>query len=152
VGDKALTGGYVESKIKRMAIESWEKGGDHQLVKVVGAERGASHEVGGFVTEMRNVRGQSPAQMEQTLGLPKGALEKGAVVHTIEGIPAPDQFKLKGLTQLPDGKTYRPGDPYPPGLGVPQWKLTTNMPVAESTTVAPDQVYRPGVPTAGKDR
>jgi hypothetical protein len=152
VGDKALTGGYVESKIKRMAIESWEKGGDHRLVKVVSAERGASQEVGGFVTEMRNIRNQSPAQMEQTLGLPKGTLAKGAVVHTIDAIPSPGQFKLKGLTQLPDGKTYRPGDPYPIGSGVPQWKLTTNMPVAEITTVAPNQPYQPGVPSSRKNR
>ncbi|MEA2635246.1 MAG: hypothetical protein QOH92_2013 [Chloroflexota bacterium] len=154
VGDNVLQGDgrYVESKIKRMAIESWEKGGDHRLVKVVSAERGASQEVGGFVTEIRNIRNQSPAQMEQILGLPKGALAKGAVVHTIDAIPNAGQFKLKGLTQLPDGKTYRPGDPYPKGSGVPQWKLTTNMPVAEITTVAPNQRYQPGVPSPRKNR
>ena len=154
VGDNVLQGNgrYVESTIKRMAIESWEKGGDHRLVKVVSAERGASQEVGGFVTEMRNIRNQSPAQMEQTLGLPTGTLAKGAVVHTIDAIPSPGQFKLKGLTLLPDGKTYHPGDPYPKGTGVPQWKLTTKMPVAESTTLAPDQPYQPGVPSPRKNR
>jgi hypothetical protein len=154
VGDNVLQGKgqYVESVIKRMAIESWEKGGYHRLVKVVSAERGASQEVAGFVTEMRNIRNQSPAQMEQTLGLPKGTLAKGAVVHTIDAIPSPGQFKLKGLTQLPDGKTFRPGDPYPVGSGVPQWKLTTNMPVTEITTVAPNQPYQPGLPSSRKKR
>jgi len=152
VPHKALTGGYDESVLKKIAIEKWEGGGNNQLVKVVSAERGASEAVHGYVTELKYVRGRNLAQIEQVLGLPEGELAKGAVVHTLDGVPAADQFKLKAYTQLPEGKTWHAPGRYPPGLGAPQWELTSNVPVAQSTTVAPNQVYQPSVPKRAKVR
>jgi hypothetical protein len=143
VGDCALQGGYKESVLKKLAIENWEKGGGNQLVKVVSAERGASKEVGGYVTELKYVRGRNLAEIEQVLGLPAGELANGAIVHTLDGVPSADQFQLKAYTQLPEGKTFHVPGRYPPGLGAPQWMLTASLPVAKVTTVGPKQRYRP---------
>jgi hypothetical protein len=82
--------------------------------------------------------------MEQILGLPAGELGNGAVVQRLDGIPKPDDFKLKAYTQLPGGKTYEEGTKYPPGLGAPQWVLTKPLPVGDVTVVSGSDAYRPG--------
>jgi hypothetical protein len=150
VGDDAKEGGFKESTLKKLAMENWEKGGGNQLVKVVSAERGASDEVRGYVTELKYVAGRTPAEMERILGLPDGELAGGAVVHKLDGTPTADQFRLRAYTQLPAGKTYEPGEEYPPGLGAPQWELTAKVPVAEVSAVKPDEAYRPGSGAPGK--
>ena len=85
----------------------------------------------------------------------------GACLFKFLSLPAPDQFELRGYTQLPAGNPFdgivvrslgaRPqffdhsGDPsvFIPGLGVEQWELKRGLvlPAMELARLAPDQKF-----------
>ena len=58
-----------EAKIKKIAISGWKISGPESLVKVVSKARGAQNEVGGYITKLKSIAGQTPQGIEKTLGL-----------------------------------------------------------------------------------
>ena len=57
-----------EQILKELAIEKWKKGGLERPVKVVSAGRGALSNVRGYITQEKNIKGQSLAEIETRLG------------------------------------------------------------------------------------
>ena len=141
---RAVKEGKIDPAItKKLAIESWEKGGGNQLVKVVSPERGATPTVAGWVGELKFVEGRTPAEMEKILGLPKGELANGAIIQRLDQIPKAEQFEPRGYTQRPGGAEFNPKAPkYPPGLGAPQWIVTEPIPATKIGEVKPGEVFR----------
>ena len=87
--------------------------------------------------------------MEDILGYAPGTFASGVSVWKLKTLPTPDQFELKGYTQLPGGDPFdgivlrRPGAARPefftkegaklkyiPGLAVEQWELLPELLVA----------------------
>jgi hypothetical protein len=130
-----------EQILKELAIEKWKKGGLERPVKVVAAGRGALSNVRGYITQEKNIKGQSLAEIETRLGLPTGTLSSGAHVMSLNRIPLPLEFELRSYTNLPGGQPYMPGGKYPPGSGVPQWELTVDIPSTPVKFVAPGGKY-----------
>jgi hypothetical protein len=56
-------------------------------------------------------------------------LSTGADIFVVSPLPKLHEFALRGYSHWPAGVPTAPGfvldpnDPYPPGLGVPQWEL-----------------------------
>jgi hypothetical protein len=114
-------------KLKRIAIESWSA---CRLVKVVSARKGPLSTVDGYITLEKYLLGCDCGEMARRLGLPSSSLYEGAYVMRLKRPPAPAEFELRGYTNTPQGKTYKPGgkSDYPPGSAIPQWKLIRAVP------------------------
>jgi len=143
--DRLARQGKIDVRmLKQMVIESWKQGGGNRPVKIVSVQRGASPRVRGYITQEKFVRGRTPEQMEKLLGLPEGELTtkgQGAIIEVLEQIPSEGQFELRGYTQRPGGKAFEPGEPYPPGLGIPQWQLIEDVPAKVLKTVKPGESF-----------
>jgi hypothetical protein len=132
-----------EQRLKEMAIRTWVESPDKRPVKVVKLTS-AFDPVKGYFTTHQAIAGQTPAEMEQTLGLKTGTLAGGAVVQELARLPKASEFELRGYTQTPEGRAPVPGG-WPAGTGVPQWRVSegVEIPVASATPVPPDYRYRP---------
>jgi hypothetical protein len=119
-----------EFRLKKLALESWRRGGLDSLVKVLplGLKPDRERQIG-YCTSFKFVAGRTPVQMEQVIGLRSGSkLAHGASIYRVVPLPTGGQFDLKGYTQLPGGMStvdvgYQQHADYPPGLGAPQWDL-----------------------------
>jgi hypothetical protein len=111
-------------------------------VKVVRVDRGGRLTTRGYITEHQAIAGQTPAQMEVTLGLPEGELSNGAVVQELGRLPGPNEFEFRAYTTQPGGTHFGVPGRYPPGTGVPQWEVNTDIPVANETLVLPGARYQ----------
>lgn len=144
-GDEPPDHSFVDvDKLKKMVIEAWAKS---RPVKVVAAARGPLSSVAGYVTQEKFLTGCDCNEMSRRLGLPSSLLKDGAYVMRLKRLPNTREFELRGYTNTPAGKTYQPGgkSDYPPGSGVPQWKLTSAVPA--DPVRGPDgkpRVFRPG--------
>ena len=121
---------FDENKLKAMAIALWRKGGMDTLVKVVPLGRTPNKDrTIGYCTTFKYVVGRTPAEMEATVGFRAGSkLAGGASVFLVTPLPNAAQFRLSGYSQTPEGvptDVKAPHPDYPPGLGVPQWELTS---------------------------
>ena len=144
---------FNEHVLKGAVIERWKHGIDaskglasggiaaDRPVKVVAADRGPTSEVRGYITQEKYVRGLTPTQMEAQLGLKPGTLKNGATVLSLDRVPEPHEFALRGYTQTPDGVPYQAGGEWPPGTGVPQWKLLADIPATQVHVVPPGSTY-----------
>ena len=126
--------------LKRLAIQSWEKGGLNSVVKVVRRSRGPLQEVRGYVTQEKFIRGRNLTEIEKILGLPEGELKEGANFMRLERLPAAGEFELRGYTNTPAGEVYTGGG-YPPGYGAPQWELTADIPAVPLKEVGRGGVF-----------
>jgi len=162
-----LTGLDV-AKLKSLAIEKWRSAPELWPVKVLSLARTVELEqkqngrkldsVGGYFTCLRAIRLKTPREMEDILGFAPKSFASGVSVWKLKMLPTPDQFELRGYTQLPGGNSFdgvvlrRPGAARPefftaegakpafiPGLAVEQWELSRNflMPAIELERVPP---------------
>jgi hypothetical protein len=108
----------------------------------------------GFVTQLKFLNGRTLLQIEGLLGFHGGRLAAGATIFALARLPNIEEFETQGYSQVA-GHRHRPpagldplalrkmamrawtltgGDSlvndaqYPPGRGVPQWKLTRLIP------------------------
>ena len=130
-----------EQFLKELGIEKWSKGGLERPVKVVAASRGALSQVRGYITQEKYIKGQLLGEIEKRLGLPAGTLSEGAHVMALSRLPQPNEFELRSYTNQPGGRPYVRGGKYPPGAGVPQWELTTDISSKPLKFVPPGQTY-----------
>jgi hypothetical protein len=100
--------------------------------------------------------------LEDIVGFAPGTFASGVSVWRHHDLPAPDQFELRGYTQLPGGQPFdgivlrRPGAARPeffakngskldfiPGLAVEQWELRPKLlvPCTELERVLPDAKF-----------
>lgn len=120
-----------EIKLKAMAMSSWMNGGMDSLVKVF--PKGYIPIPGqpiGYCTQFKFLAGRTPEEMEPMVGFGANTkLSAGAEIFVVNPLPKLHEFALRGYSHLPDGKPTPPDfrvdprDPYPPGLGAPQWQL-----------------------------
>lgn len=151
--------GLDVAKLKSLAIEKWQSAPELWPVKVLSLARTLELEqarggrkldmVGGYFTCARAVRFKTPQEMEDILGFAGGSFRSGVSVWKLRLLPTPDQFDLRGYTQLPGGEPFdgivlrrndmpRPqfftqnGAPadFVPGLAVEQWELRRGLLVA----------------------
>lgn len=120
-----------EDKLKAMAMSSWKNGGMDSLVKV--CPKGYVPTPGrpiGYCTQFKFIAGRTPEEMEPMVGFRANSkLSAGAEIFIVSPLPKMHEFALRGYSHLPAGVPTAPGsvvdpnDPYPPGLGAPQWEL-----------------------------
>ena len=125
-------GRFDEDKLKEIVIAKWRQGGLDRPVKVVPRGQPQRNDSAGYISQEKFIRGRTPEQMERILGFDarpgQQYLSQGADIYHFTRVPGPHEFALKGYTQLPGGEPWA-GDPeWPPGLGAPQWQLTTSVP------------------------
>ena len=153
--------GLNVAKLKSLVIEKWRSAPELWPVKVLSLSRTLElersqghklHGVGGYFTCARAIRGKTPIEMEAILGFAPGFFSSGVSVWKLNHLPTPDQFELRGYTQLPGGNPFdgivlrQNGVPRPqffspagghldfiPGLAVEQWELRRGllMPASE---------------------
>lgn len=111
-------------------INLWRRRGPDTLVKVAPiGTRPDPYRAVAYCTTLKYIIGRTPAEMELILGFaPNSKLSGGVDVSTIEPLPRPDEFELRGYSQCPaglatDDPAYVSHPLYPPGLGAPQWDL-----------------------------
>ena len=142
-------------KLKSMAMEKWRSAPELWPVKVLSLSRTLELErrqgrkldrVGGYFTCARAIRARTPQEMEAILGFAPGSFASGVSVWKLIQLPAPDQFDLRGYTQLPGGEPFdgivlRRGGylrpefysqtgghlDYIPGLAVEQWEIRKGL-------------------------
>jgi len=147
--------GLDVAKLKSLVIEKWLSGPELWPVKVLSLSRTLELErkqgrkldrVGGYFTCTRAIRARTPQAMEAILGFAPGFFSSGVSVWKLTHLPTPDQFELRGYTQLPGGNPFdgivlrqnglsRPQffSPtgghldYIPGLAVEQWELRAGL-------------------------
>ena len=161
--------GINEPKLKQLVIEKWKSAPELWPVKVMSLARageiakqngGTFTQVQGYFTCCRAVRFKTPSEMEDILGLAHGTFSSGVSVLKFVSLPAPEQFELRGYTQLPGGRPFdgivvrsseaqrpqffeRNGAPskFPPGLAVEQWELRVPLPAVQLQAVPPGQTF-----------
>ncbi len=119
-----------EAVLKREAIAYWEANPLNRPVKVTAVIRDPMFWNEGFVTCYKFVAGRTLGEAESILGLRAGELAAGAYFYEFMRLPTTDEFELKGYSQCPDGKPWKPGSKYPPGLGAAQWRIKKNTFIA----------------------
>jgi hypothetical protein len=145
-----MVGALDTAKLKAIVIEMWKSGGMDTLVKV--APKGTAPDASrtsGYCTTFKYIVGRTPSEIEHIVGLAIGSkLVGGADVFVVDPLPLPTQFELRGYTQCPggvptDAPTYVPHPGYPPGLGAPQWELSSYSQAGWSriATVEPGTIF-----------
>jgi hypothetical protein len=164
--------GLDVAKLKSLVIEKWRSGPELWPVKVLSLARTMELErnqgrkldrVGGYFTCARAIRVKTPRDMEAILGFSPGFFSSGVSVWKLNHLPTPDQFELRGYTQLPGGNPFdgivvrRTGLPRPqffsptgghldfiPGLAVEQWELRSGLllPASELERVPSGATFR----------
>ena len=147
--------GLDVAKLKSLVIEKWLSAPELWPVKVLSLARTSELEqkqgrtldrVGGYFTCVRAIRVKTPQEMEDILGFAPGSFGSGVSVWKLNQLPTPDQFELRGYTQLPGGEAFdgivlrRSDLPRPqfftqtgghldfvPGLAVEQWELRRGL-------------------------
>lgn len=140
--------------------EGWSLIGPNRLVKVVrllpvGAENMSMTDalggVGGYVTQAKFLAGLTCSEIEEALGLERGSLTFGAVIHTLARLPAPTEYTYELTAEYPDGMVYNPAmsnEDYPPGSRtIHQWVIRDDVAIP----VCPERLVRlePGRRFAG---
>jgi hypothetical protein len=147
--------------------------------------------IAGYVCKARDVRGQSPSELERRLGYRTGRLEQGWYFLFLLRLPTISDFEFRGYTHLsdgiPKGGKHPPEDvmrregwsgididrmkrkliengtltvtgfqrlakvvpvirhtdaeTYPPGSGIPQWRLKNPLPFKVKAHLGPSQAY-----------
>jgi hypothetical protein len=138
-----------EAKLKQIAISLWRQGGMDTLVKVVALGRPwFTVAPVGYCTTFKYIVGRTPGEMEDVVGLRRDSkLAAGADIYLVRPLPQPSEFRLSGYTNTPEGvsTTIKPAHvDYPPGLGAPQWELTSVPPSSLQllASVGPGQIFR----------
>ena len=149
------TSGLDVPKLKSLVIEKWNSDPCKWPAKAMSMARVSELEaklgkrldsVSGFITCLVNVLGKTPSDLEDTLGVQKGAFASGVVIFRLNTLPKSSEFQLRGYTYLPNGARFdglvlrrsdmqRPtyfdknGNPskFPPGLGVEQWEINPDV-------------------------
>ncbi len=130
-----------ETVLKAEVIRQWSKGGQNRPVKIVSADVGPLRQVQGYITQEKFIKGKNLTELERLLGLPAGKLRVGAYVLVFERLPQAQEFQLKSYTNLPGGEPFMEGGSFPPGLGAPQWLLTTELLCTVEKMLRPGDVY-----------
>jgi hypothetical protein len=117
-----------EARVKKTIIEMWARGGGDTPIKIMSAGLVPRDDLdAGFITQLKFLRGRTPAQMEDIVGFRAGTkLRNGVDIYKLSVLPRPDQFMFRGYSYLSGGisSSEKPFHPdYPPGLGCPQWEL-----------------------------
>jgi hypothetical protein len=120
----------AEAVLKKEVIAYWEKEPLNRPVKITSIVRDPMFWTEGFITCYKFICGRTLTDAERILGLPAGSVMAGAYLYEFMRLPSAGEFELRGYSQCPDGKPWEPGSKYPPGLGVPQWRVKPNSYVA----------------------
>ena len=124
--------GLNVAKLKDMALAHWRTGGMNTLIKAAPFGTKPSSDpkwTAGYCVTFKYLVGRTPEEMADITGIKQGTkFLQGVEIFLISPLPKPDQFTLRGYTQLPGGvatndPAYKAHDTYPPGLGAPQWEL-----------------------------
>lgn len=151
---KRVVGRDPGTIIKEQLIETWQssgKDGSKWPVKVVPVQDlkgGTRSQMTGYFTEERFILGRTPEEIADILGLSRKQVRYGVKVYRAKSLPQGSDFELKGQTIQPEGKApparWRELDlDYPPGVGVPQWKMKANVAVSLEApkTIKPAEKY-----------
>jgi hypothetical protein len=111
-------------------IALWKRGGLDTLIKVapLGVEPDPARMIG-YCTTLKYFVGRTPAEIEAIIGLTADSkLAGGADIFTVDPLPSPDEFELRGYTHCPgempaDAPGHVSHPIYSPGRGAPQWDL-----------------------------
>lgn len=139
---------FNEKTLKALALSKINRKKPYRPVKVVPHDPRRNplltKEITGWFGTEGAILGRTPEELERVLGFQAGYLAHGFDVFTFtRDIEATDFDLLGAYTYLPDGKEWDGKDlKWPPGLGVPQWKLKTNVPCQFLATVPRGSVYR----------
>lgn len=127
-------------------LQAW---GAYNLLKV--RARGTQQaSVSGYVTHLMAVSGRTSEEIEDILGLRKGALALGADIYRLARVPTLEEFRPRGYTTLVDGLRLKPGlksdkSGYRPGHGAFQIELTADLPAHRIATICGPQKFEPGL-------
>jgi hypothetical protein len=150
----------AERDIKRemreaLRREPFAQGGLNQLVKVVSLfvynefeknrkGRNEAFPVTKFVTLEKFLLGQTPEEIETSLGLKRDMLRSGCVVIGLQRQPGPSEVEYELTAEYPDGvaftvlshQDYLPGD-----KRIHQWRLRVTIPGVLLCVLSPGTRY-----------
>lgn len=133
----ALTAPLIEIATAN-SMRSWTLHDDRRLVKVTPRGIRPAGKVG-YVTQEKYLKGRNSNQIERDLGLKPKMLSQGAFVYALDRLPCQGEFEFKLSTAFPAGQVFdwneisatqfAARDFWPPGSSIPQWNVTTQVPL-----------------------
>jgi hypothetical protein len=135
------------AKLKQNALAAINRPRPYRPLKVVPHDPTRNpvliREISGWFGTEIFLLGKSPEQMEKLLGFKTGYLANGVDVFEFRRPIQSDDFDLLGAyTYLPNGQEWDGKDlRWPPGLGVPQWRLKAAVSCRFVKTVSRGSTY-----------
>ncbi len=144
------TAGLDYARIKLNVIAYWRQEARNWPVRAIsatrgkqlGAKEGSIVPTRGYFTVSKAISGRALPEIEAILGLIPGELRDGAFLLRLNRLPHANEFELRAMTHRPGGKPFVEGGAYPPGGGVGQWELVTEIPATVVAFAAPGERKR----------